>query len=199
MCIIPICVHTHNGVFIITHQDQKEWALSLAFRFINSGWVAHGVPFLKWRARPATPLPQLFNSLLDLLLRPRPLFVFHSAMSALNRTLLLPLLSRCQEILEDGSEGERFNATASGSTAAPTPGPGPVASFRETYDNAYFYILFVMVFYSFLAMTLFKCVGSDEEKKDPYEEFMKAGRPSAQKVAARQVTEKFYFEEESGL
>uniref|UniRef100_A0AAX7US16 Uncharacterized protein n=1 Tax=Astatotilapia calliptera TaxID=8154 RepID=A0AAX7US16_ASTCA len=56
-----------------------------------------------------------------------------------------------------------------------------VQASRETYDNAHFYILFVMFFYSFLAMTLFKCfIDSDEEKKDPYEEFIKTGRPSTQ-------------------
>uniref|UniRef100_A0A3Q4HXC7 Uncharacterized protein n=1 Tax=Neolamprologus brichardi TaxID=32507 RepID=A0A3Q4HXC7_NEOBR len=55
------------------------------------------------------------------------------------------------------------------------------SSSRETYDNAHFYILFVMFFYSFLAMTLFKCfIDSDEEKKDPYEEFIKTGQPSTQ-------------------
>uniref|UniRef100_A0A669B795 Uncharacterized protein n=1 Tax=Oreochromis niloticus TaxID=8128 RepID=A0A669B795_ORENI len=53
--------------------------------------------------------------------------------------------------------------------------------FLDTYDNAHFYILFVMFFYSFLAMTLFKCfIDSDEEKKDPYEEFIKTGQSSTQ-------------------
>lgn len=121
----------------------------------------------------------------------------------MNRTLLLPLLSRCQQILEDRSKAERWNATVSSSTAVPLSSTGPVAtsttSFRDTYDNAYFYILFVMVFYSFLAMTLFKCVGNDEEKKDPYEEFMNIGRPSAHKLDAGRIAEKFFFEEESSI
>lgn len=124
-------------------------------------------------------------------------------MTGVNRTLLLSLLSRCQQLLEDRSKGELLNATVSSSTVVPPSSTGPEAvsttSFRETYDNAYFYILFVMVFYSFLAMTLFKCVGSDEEKKDPYEEFLNTGRSSAQKVDAGRIAEKFYFEEESGL
>uniref|UniRef100_A0A3Q3XLV4 Uncharacterized protein n=1 Tax=Mola mola TaxID=94237 RepID=A0A3Q3XLV4_MOLML len=71
----------------------------------------------------------------------------------MNRTLLLPLLSRC---------------------LTPLSSTGPVATAstsREAYDNAYCYILFVMVFYSFLATMLFKCIGSDEDEKDPYEEF----------------------------
>lgn len=112
-------------------------------------------------------------------------------MTGLNRTLLRPLLSRCQQILEDGSEGDRVNATA--------PSAAGAASFRDTYDNAYFYILFVMVFYSFLAMALFKCVGSDEEKEGPYEEFVNSGRPSAQNPDAGRMADKFYFEEESSL
>lgn len=118
----------------------------------------------------------------------------------MNRTLLLLLLSKCQQILEDRSEAEQWNATATSSTAVPpastTSTAGTTTSFRETYDNAYFYILFVMVFYSFLAMTLFKCVGSDEEKKDPYAEFMKIGQPSAHKLDPGRIAEKFDFEEE---
>lgn len=124
-------------------------------------------------------------------------------MAEVNRTLLLPLLSKCQQLLEDGSKRERANATASSGTAAPPNSTGPedisFSSFRETYDNAYFYILFVMVFYSFLAMALFKCVGSDEDKKDPYEEFLNVGQRSAQKADAGRMAERFYFEEESGV
>ena len=78
-------------------------------------------------------------------------------------------------------------------------GATSTTSFRETYDNAYFYILFVMVFYSFLAITLLKCVGSDEEKKDPYEEFTNTGRLSVHKLNAGRIAERFYFDEESGI
>uniref|UniRef100_A0A8D3C1Q6 Uncharacterized protein n=1 Tax=Scophthalmus maximus TaxID=52904 RepID=A0A8D3C1Q6_SCOMX len=83
-------------------------------------------------------------------------------MKGTNRTLLLSLLSRCQQILEDTGidiNGHQINATLQG----------------RTYDNAYFYILFVMIFYSVIAMTLFKCLGSGEEKKDPYVEFITTG------------------------
>ncbi|KAJ0011650.1 hypothetical protein NQD34_012625, partial [Periophthalmus magnuspinnatus] len=51
---------------------------------------------------------------------------------------------------------------------------------RKTYDSAYFYILFVFFFYTFLAMTLFKCVLS-EEKKDPYEDIINTQQSSRQK------------------
>lgn len=123
----------------------------------------------------------------------------------MNRTLLLPLLSRCQQILEDTGidiSEQQLNGTVSSSTVSPLPSTSTqstVSSSRETYDNAYFYILFVMLFYSFLAMTLFKCLGSEEEKKDPYEEFMSVGQPSTQKFNPGHMVEKFYFEEESSL
>lgn len=121
----------------------------------------------------------------------------------MNRTLLRRLLSGCLQLLEDRSKAEQWNATVPSSPAVPPSSTGPVAtstsSFRETYDNAYFYILIVIVFYSFLAMTLFKCVGSDEEKKDPYEEFMNTGRPPAHKLDAGRIAERFFFEEESSI
>lgn len=131
-------------------------------------------------------------------------------MKHMNRTLLLPLLSRCQQILEDTGvdiAGQQINMTASNSTASPPPSPASTtttttsttSSSRETYDNAYFYILIVMFFYSFLAMTLFKCLGSDEDKKDPYEEFISGGQPSMQKFNTGHMEEKFDFEEESSL
>lgn len=154
------------------------------------------------RVQPGSALSVVQLCLFDLLRHLRPV-ISNRAMAEVNRTLLLPLLSKCQQILEDRSKAERVNATVSSSTAAPpfstVPGDISFSSFRETYDNAYFYILFVMVFYSFLAMALFKCVGSDEDKKDPYEEFLKTGQPSAQKVDAGRMAEKFYFEEESSL
>lgn len=174
----------------------QEWALSLAFRLIKRGWIARSVPFLK--GYNLLLLSQLFNCV-----RLNWSVSSTLAMTEVNRTLLLPLLSKCRQILEDRSKAERVNATMSGSTAVPPSSTGSEgsssSSFRETYDSAYFYILFVMVFYSFLAMALFKCVGSDEDKKDPYEEFLNTGPPSAQKVDGGRIAEKFYFEEESGL
>uniref|UniRef100_A0A3Q0R964 Uncharacterized protein n=1 Tax=Amphilophus citrinellus TaxID=61819 RepID=A0A3Q0R964_AMPCI len=101
----------------------------------------------------------------------------------MNRTLLLSLLSRCKEIFEDTGTNiseHQFNGTVFNTTVSSLSNVSQapiISSSRETYDNAYFYILFVMVFYSFLAMTLFKCfIGSDDEKKDPYEEFIKTGK-----------------------
>uniref|UniRef100_A0A3Q2G956 Uncharacterized protein n=1 Tax=Cyprinodon variegatus TaxID=28743 RepID=A0A3Q2G956_CYPVA len=95
----------------------------------------------------------------------------------MNRTLLLALLSRCRQILKDTSldiHDTEKNGTFSHTTVSPiAKNISAFSSSRETYDNAYFYILFVMLFYSLLAMTLFKCfISSNEEKKDPYEEFI---------------------------
>uniref|UniRef100_A0A8C5G387 Uncharacterized protein n=1 Tax=Gouania willdenowi TaxID=441366 RepID=A0A8C5G387_GOUWI len=71
---------------------------------------------------------------------------------------------------------------------------------RETYDNAYLYILFVMLFYTFLATTLFKCfVSSDGEEKVSDEEFASTAQPSTQTFNAGHMEEKFYFEEENSL
>lgn len=126
-------------------------------------------------------------------------------MKGTNRTLLLSLLSRCQQILEDTGidiNGHQINATVSNSTVSPLSSSSPVStvsSSRGTYDNAYFYILFVMIFYSVIAMTLFKCLGSGEEKKDPYVEFITTGQSSAQKFNTGCEAETFYFEEESNL
>lgn len=126
-------------------------------------------------------------------------------MKPMNRTLLFSLLSGCQHILEDTGidiNEHQINTTEFNSTSSPLSSTGPVSavsSARETYDNAYFYILFVMCFYAFLATTLFKCLGSDEEKKDPYEEFMSTGQSSTQKFNTGCMAEKFYFEEESSL
>lgn len=124
-------------------------------------------------------------------------------MNSLNQTLRFDLLSRCQKILEDNIGEHQTNRTISNTTVSVTPRTSPIftiSSSRETYDNAYFYILFVMFFYSFLAMALFKCyITGDEEEKDPYEEFMGNGQPSTQTFNTGYMEEKFYFEDENSL
>uniref|UniRef100_A0A8C6U4F0 Uncharacterized protein n=1 Tax=Neogobius melanostomus TaxID=47308 RepID=A0A8C6U4F0_9GOBI len=112
----------------------------------------------------------------------------------MNRTLRLSLLSECQKLLEDTDfefDGLRVNATvdfANSTSAASIPSP------RRTSGNAYFYVLFVFFVYTFLAMTLFKCV-LREDKKDPYEDFINTGQSCRQKSN----TDKFDFEEEGGF
>ncbi|KAK5859921.1 hypothetical protein PBY51_021437 [Eleginops maclovinus] len=121
-------------------------------------------------------------------------------MKLMNRTLLLALLSRCHQIMEDlgmDINGHQINMTISSTTVSPlssTSPASPISNPRDSYDNAYFYILFVMIFYSFIAMALFKCLGRDDEK-----EFISTGSPSTQKFNTGHMVEKFYFEEESSL
>lgn len=99
--------------------------------------------------------------------------------------------------------GEQNNSTMSGTTVSPLSITSPASTIsnpRKSYDNAYFYILFVMFFYFFLSATLFKrFIRSDKVKRDPYEEFITMGLPSTQKFNPGPVAEKFYFEEESSL
>lgn len=123
----------------------------------------------------------------------------------MNQTLQLSLLSRCRQLLRDTAtdiDGSQ-NVTFPNITENPLSNisaPPNISASRGSYDSASFYILFVMVFYSVLAVTLFKCLGSDEdEKKDPYEEFMSTGKSSAQKFNADHMEEKFDFEEEGSL
>ena len=115
----------------------------------------------------------------------------------MNQTILLALLSRCrQAILESGSEEQQSNATATASASAQA---NASTLAERPYDNGYFYILFVMFFYSFLSLALFRSfVNKDKMKKEPYEEFM-GSDPPAPKFNPGSSVEKFYFEEENSL
>lgn len=106
----------------------------------------------------------------------------------MNKTLLLTLLARCREDLLkelENQEGTSGNAT----TAAPSQ--TRFKSTRQSYDNAYFYILFVMFFYSFLAFALFiGFVHYDNTKKDSTD---------ATVDKYDEESEKFEFEEEESI
>lgn len=124
-----------------------------------------------------------------------PPSILDPGMKHVNGTLLLPLLSRCQQVLEDAGlniSGGHVNGTASSASNA------TASSSRESHANASVYIVVVMLFYSLLAMALFKCLGSDEDKEE-YEEAASAVQPSTQKFNTGCMEEKFYFEEESSL
>uniref|UniRef100_A0A803SWG2 Uncharacterized protein n=1 Tax=Anolis carolinensis TaxID=28377 RepID=A0A803SWG2_ANOCA len=83
--------------------------------------------------------------------------------STMNHTALASLISQCvRKILE-----KNLNASKN-ATMEKTPKYKP-------YDNAYFFILFVMLFYSFLALTVFFGYVRSKKaisKKDPYQEFI---------------------------
>lgn len=102
----------------------------------------------------------------------------------MNASFIASIITKCVlQILEKAQE-KAENVTAE----EPQP-----------YDNAYFFILFVMFFYSFLALTvLFGYMRSKNEtqKKDPYEEFIE-GKNKEKKWNGEQPVEKFYYEEES--
>uniref|UniRef100_A0A8C5CMB9 Uncharacterized protein n=1 Tax=Gadus morhua TaxID=8049 RepID=A0A8C5CMB9_GADMO len=108
----------------------------------------------------------------------------------MNRTLLLSLISKCQQLLlTDMMAGSaKDNQTSA-------------TDIRSSYDNAYFYILFVMLFYFLLAGMLFKnFLRSD--KKDPYAEFMgsePASTAGPGKFNPGLASERLDFEEESSL
>lgn len=116
-----------------------------------------------------------------------------------NQTLLLALLDRCRQAILKEIETNLQVSQENANTTAPTS-TAPVTTSRRSYDNAYFYILFVMFFYSFLALTLFKgFVQYDKGKKDSYEEFMTPTDSSKQKHNAGPVADKIDFEEENSI
>uniref|UniRef100_A0A671LYR7 Uncharacterized protein n=1 Tax=Sinocyclocheilus anshuiensis TaxID=1608454 RepID=A0A671LYR7_9TELE len=116
-----------------------------------------------------------------------------------NQTLLLALLARCRQAILKEIETNHQDSRDNASTTAPTSAALATTSMRS-YDKAYFYILFVMIFYSFLALTLFKgFVQYDEGKKDPYKEFMTPTDSSKQKSNAGPAADKIDFEEENSI
>lgn len=135
----------------------------------------------------------------------------------MNQTFLLALLSQCrQAILEAGGSSSSSSSskdqpppdahahanTTTATTASPLSQTSASALARDSYDNAYFYILFVMFFYSFLVFTLFRSIlNKDKTKKEPYEEFMGGSDPDQAdpKFNPGSYSEKFYFEEENSL
>ena len=137
----------------------------------------------------------------------------------MNRTLLLSLISKCQQLLltdmmagsakDNQTSATDIRSVPSGSlantTTTTTTSAAAAASAnfdqRKSYDNAYFYILFVMLFYFLLAGMLFKnFLRSD--KKDPYAEFMgsePASTAGPGKFNPGLASERLDFEEESSL
>uniref|UniRef100_A0A3B3RW15 Uncharacterized protein n=1 Tax=Paramormyrops kingsleyae TaxID=1676925 RepID=A0A3B3RW15_9TELE len=109
----------------------------------------------------------------------------------MNHTLLLTLITECKKLLQE-EMGSHVTEAPVNVTSVPE---AEVST--KPYDNAYFYILFVMLFYSFLALTLFRSfAGHDKDKKDPYEEFGDASA-WAGKYNQNSLVEKLDFEDES--
>uniref|UniRef100_A0A8C5JPF1 Uncharacterized protein n=1 Tax=Junco hyemalis TaxID=40217 RepID=A0A8C5JPF1_JUNHY len=81
----------------------------------------------------------------------------------MNQTALASLISQCVLQLLERNLDTRKNATEQKEPQ------------YKPYDNAYFFILFVMLFYSFLALTVFFGYVRSKKavsKQDPYQEFI---------------------------
>uniref|UniRef100_A0A672FF64 Uncharacterized protein n=1 Tax=Salarias fasciatus TaxID=181472 RepID=A0A672FF64_SALFA len=119
----------------------------------------------------------------------------------MNRTVLLSLLTRCRKVLEDSGFNTSGQQTHTGAASVSNASQAAnVSASREASDSSYLYIVFVMLFYSTLAMMLFKCfISSDEEEKDSCEEFLSPGQPSTQTFNQGHMAEKLHFEEENSL
>lgn len=119
----------------------------------------------------------------------------------MNQTFLLVLLTKCREAIlkevEQNQDATQENATT---TVLMSPTALPKTS-RQSYDNAYFYILFVMFFYSFLALALLRGFVQHDRtnKKDPYEEFMAPTDSPKKKYNDGPAAEKMDFEEENSI
>ncbi|XP_010120318.1 PREDICTED: potassium voltage-gated channel subfamily E member 3 [Chlamydotis macqueenii] len=108
----------------------------------------------------------------------------------MNQTALASLISQCVLRLLERNLDARKNATEQKEPQ------------YKPYDNAYFFILFVMLFYSFLALTVFFGYVRSKKaisKKDPYEEFIEDRNRNKKWNMTRPVVVKFDFEEESIL
>ncbi|KAG9278590.1 hypothetical protein AMEX_G6480 [Astyanax mexicanus] len=114
-------------------------------------------------------------------------------MTSMNKTVLLALLTRCRETLLKELENKPLDTDSNATTVAPTQ-PVPVTSARQSYDNAYFYVLFVMFIYSFLALTLFQSFLQSEKSK---KEFISSADATGHKYEEDSMTEKFDFDEEN--
>ncbi|KAJ8357487.1 hypothetical protein SKAU_G00202810 [Synaphobranchus kaupii] len=116
------------------------------------------------------------------LIHGRVVMVEAAPLVAMNRTLLLALIEKCRNVILVDPESSGTvdqadsNATmiANGTTTTATDLITSAFHGRaknRPYDNAYFYILFVMFFYGFLALTLFRSFARyDKGKKGPSEE-----------------------------
>ncbi|MGH0152624.1 UNVERIFIED_CONTAM: hypothetical protein FKN15_022874 [Acipenser sinensis] len=109
----------------------------------------------------------------------------------MNRTTIMSLITECRKVLLEDIETELRNGKEEGNNTVSRDKP---------YDNAYFYILFVMFFYSFLALAVFYGghvrPKNEKSKKDPYEEFMQV-ESSGEKLDPACGAVRFDFEEES--
>lgn len=110
--------------------------------------------------------------------------------------MLLTLLTKCKDaILEEQDNHENFLVNVTMVTPSQTT---VINSSRKSYDNAYFYILFVMFIYSFLALTLFRSFLQNEKTmKDLSEDSRSSADAIAHKYSEGSTSGKFDFEDET--
>lgn len=115
---------------------------------------------------------------------------------AMNKTMLLTLLTKCKDvILEEQDNHENFLVNATTVTLTQTT---VINSSRKSYDSAYFYILFVMFIYFFLALTLFRSFLQNEKTmKDLSEDSRSSADAIAHKYSEDSTSGKFDFEDET--
>lgn len=115
---------------------------------------------------------------------------------AMNKTMLLALLTKCKDIILEEQDNHEFFLV---NITAVTPSqPTVTNTSRKSYDNAYFYILFVMFIYSFLALALVRSFLQNEKMmKDPYEDSRSSGDVTEHKYSEGSTSGKFDFEDET--
>lgn len=115
------------------------------------------------------------------------------AIEIMNKTMLLALLNKCKDIIvEEQDNHEDFFVNLTTVTPSQTM---VINSSRKSYDNAYFYILFVMFIYFFLALTLFRSFLQNEKMmKNPFED--SSNSADALKYSEGSTSGKFDFEDE---
>lgn len=116
----------------------------------------------------------------------------------MNKTWLLALLTKCKDvILED--EDNLTNFLVNITTVTPSQ-PSVTNSSRKSYDNAYFYILFVMFIYFLLALTLFRSfIQNEKTMNDPYEDSGSSADATEHKYSEGSSSGKFDFEDETTI
>lgn len=114
----------------------------------------------------------------------------------MNETMLFALLTKCKDVI---MEEQHNHGSFSLNTTTVIPSQTTVTNLpRESYDNAYFYILFVMFIYFLLALTLFRSFLQNEKMtKDPYEDSKSSADATACKYSEDSTSGKFDFEDET--
>ncbi|GAA6103450.1 potassium voltage-gated channel subfamily E member 3-like [Tachysurus ichikawai] len=115
----------------------------------------------------------------------------------MNKTMLLALLTKCKDVMSEEQDNHEFFLSLNVTTVTPSHSAVTNSS-RKSYDNAYFYILFVMFIYSFLALTLVRSFLQNEKMmKDQYEDSRNSADATEHKYSEGSTSGNFYFGDET--